>query len=205
MKRLYILGVSLFCLLSINLKAQTVEDFQKLALTDQQQAMIAEKRMLLLTNQITGKKKRIKEGGYALIQLKHDTTRREAVIEAVLVDTIVVSYLKHKAGDKKAGLIFDEFKSIPMQSIESITYSVRHYKRNFYAGEFLMITGADLVVIPLVVGVGIMGTKIFEEPLLPVFVAGGAIVFLIGKKMLKSLQPKDYDLAREWQYAIVEE
>jgi len=105
--------------------AQTIEDIKKLGLTDAQLRTSFEKRQIVLTNN-SKKTKKIKEGAFARIKMRDDTTKMQVVLEAFLTDTIIVSSLTPKLIGKEIKLGFTEFKLLPLNNIESIEYSVRH-------------------------------------------------------------------------------
>lgn len=196
--------VALFVFLNFNLSfGQTIEDIKKLGLTDSQLRTSFEKRQIRLTAKSGKKTKKIKEGAFATVKMKGDTSMMPVVLEAFLADTIIVSSLLPQLNNKEIKLSFTEFKLLPLSDIESIQYSVRHRGITFWTGFVLYIVGAELVILPTIMPL-ILGNadEIYSQPSFPYEIGAGVILFFIGVKMLKSTKPKMYNLS-DWNYSVV--
>jgi len=182
---------------------QTKEDVQKLGLTNEQLITSFEKRRMILTNNSTGKRKIIKERSYAKIKMKGNPIKFDVIMEAFLTDTIIVSTLVPQLQTNQINLKFQEFKLLPLKDIELIEYTIRHRKVTFWAGFVCVISGVNTavltVIMPLILG---NAGEIYSQPRFPITVASGVIIYFVGRKLLKSLTPKDYNLESEWNYRI---
>jgi hypothetical protein len=182
---------------------QTKEDIDQLGLSDSQLHVSFEQRQIQLTNKNTGKRKKIKEGAFATIKLLGDTTALEVILEAFLKDSIIVSSLKPKLVDNQIQLIFTEFRLIPIDKIDVLQYSVRHKNGTYWGGFLMTLTGMEAVILPLIMPL-ILGNvdEMYSKPQFPYIVIGGAIIYVVGRKMQKSLKSKDYDFS-EWNYEVI--
>jgi hypothetical protein len=203
MKKPYLLSL-LFILSSILSHAQTFEDIKQLGLTDSQLRTSFEKRQILLTNNSTGKMKKIKEGAYAVIKMKGDTAKMEIILAAFLSDTIIVASLTPQLTDKEIKLEFTDFKLLPIKDVESIEYSVRHIKGTYWASFLMTLTGLEMAILPVIMPLIIGNSdEIYSQPQFPFIVIGGVILYICGKKLQKSLTPKEYKLGTDWNYSVV--
>jgi hypothetical protein len=184
--------------------AQTRDDIQKLGLTQSQERVSFEKRELILTNAVTGKTKHVKEQAFARITVQGDTTRMDVILEAFLQDSVIVSILKPKVADKKLRLEFHSFRVIPLQSISTIEYSIKHAKRAAAGVFILTLAGIEATVFPLVVPPLTDNTEeAYSQPHFPFLIVGGVAMFVGGRLLHKSLIPKEYRLSSEWQYSVI--
>jgi hypothetical protein len=183
---------------------QAIDDVKKLGLTDSQIRMSFEKRQILLTNNLTGKRKRVKEGAFATIKMKGDTTKMVTTIEAVLTDTIIVSSLAPRLVGREIKLGFTGFKLLPIKDIEWIVYSVRHVKVTFWVSFIMTLGGLEMAVLPVIMPLLIGNSdEIYSEPQFPFIVIGGAALFICGRKLQKTLRPKEYKFGTDWNYRVV--
>lgn len=191
----------LTCILS---HGQTIEDIRELGLTDSQLQSSFEERTIQLTNYSTGKRRKIKEGAFATIKMKGDTTKMEIILEAFLSDTIIVSLLAPRLTGKEIRLGFAEFKLLPLSDIESIEYSVRHVRGTYWASFLITLIGLEMAVLPVVMPL-IIGNadEIYKQAQFPFIVVGGVILYIYGKKLQKKLTPKEYNLVNDWSYRVL--
>lgn len=182
---------------------QTIEDIKNLGLTDSQLRTSFEKRQILLTNNSKKKTKKIKEGAFATIKMKGDTTKMQVILEAFLTDTIIVSSLTPQLTGKEIKLGFTEFKLLPLTDIESIEYSVRHRGVTYWTAFVAIIVGAEFVILPIIMPPITGETELYSQPQFPIMVISGAVIFILGRKLMKSLTPKEYVLATDWSYRVV--
>lgn len=201
MKKQYLLSI-IFISSFILSNAQTIEDIKKLGLTDAQLRTSFEKRQIVLTNN-SKKTKKIKEGAFATIKMKGDTTRMQVVLEAFLSDTIIVSSLTPQLTGKEIKLGFTEFKLLPLNDIESIEYSVRHRGATYWTAFVAIIVGAEFVILPIIMPVITGETELYSQPQFPITVISGVVIFVLGRKIMKSLTPKEYVLGTDWSYRVV--
>lgn len=203
MKKHYIFSLA-FTLILILSFGQTIEEVKKLGLTDSQLRVSFEKRQILLTKNSSTKTKKIKEGAFARIKIKGDSAKSEVILEAFLTDTIIVSSLKPQLMGKQIRLEFTEFRLIPIKGIESIEYSVRHRSLTYWTGFVTYIVGFELIFLPTIMPL-ILGNadEIYSQPSFPYTVASGVVIFFVGRKILKSLKPKEYNLLTDYDYRVV--
>jgi hypothetical protein len=203
MKKQYIfVAIILFGFILSN--AQTIEDVKKLELTDSQLRTSFEKRQILLVNNSTGKKKKIKEGAFAIIKMKGDTAKMELILEAFLSDTIIVSSLIPQLIGKEIKLGFTEFRLLPIKDIESIEYSVRHIKGTYWVSFLMTLTGLEMAVLPVIMPLIIGNSdKVYSRPQFPFIVVGGVVLYICGKILQKALNPKEYKIGTDWDYRVV--
>lgn len=202
MKKQYLFSV-VFILHFIFTYGQTIEDIKNLGLTDSQLRTSFEKRQIILTNNSTKKTKKIKEGAFATIKMKDDTTRMQVVLEAFLSDTIIVSSLTPQLQDKEIKLGFTEFKLLPLNDIESIEYSVRHRGTTYWTAFVAIIVGAEFVILPIIMPPITGETELYSQPQFPIMVISGVVIYILGRKLMKSLTPKEYVLGADWSYRVV--
>ena len=202
MKKQYLFSV-VFILHFIFTYGQTIEDIKNLGLTDSQLRTSFEKRQIILTNNSTKKTKKVKEGAFATIKMKGDTTRMQVVLEAFLSDTIIVSSLTPQLQDNEIKLGFTEFKLLPLNDIESIEYSVRHRGATYWTAFVAIIVGAEFVILPIIMPPITGETELYSQPQFPIMVISGVVIFILGRKLMKSLTPKEYVLGADWSYRVV--
>lgn len=203
MKKKYLLPIVFVLNFSFSF-GQTIEDVKKLGLTDSQLRTIFEKQEILLTRNSTKKTKKIKEGTFAKIKMKEDTTEMQVVLEAFLTDTIIASSFKPQLTGKEIKLGFTEFKLLPIKNIESIEYSVRHIKGTSTASFLMTLTGLEMAVLPVIMPLIIGNSdKVYSEPQFPFIVVGGVILYVCGKSLQKKLHPKIYKIGTDWEYRVV--
>lgn len=203
MKKQHLISIAFILHFTISF-GQTVEDVKNLGLTDSQLRTSFENRQILLTSNHTKKTKKIKEGAFAVVKMRGDTTRMELVLEAFLSDTIIVSSLTPQLTGKEIKLEFTEFKLLPMKDIESIDYSVRHLKGTYWASFLMTLTGLEMAVLPVIMPLIIGNTdEVYSQPQFPFIVVGGVVLYICGKRLQKSLTPKEYKLGTDWNYRIV--
>ena len=176
---------------------------ESLGLTDSQLQTAYEKGHLLLSSNSSRKKKKIKEGGFAIITLTGDTTKIDVILEAFLADTIIVSTWAHNAEGNDSTLHVSELKLVPIKSIETIEYNVRHESGVFWTSFIMVITGFNFAVLPVVMPL-IVGTteEVYSQPQFPFIVVGGAVLFVGGIKLQRMLNPKVYNLRTDWSYEV---
>ncbi|PZR16855.1 MAG: hypothetical protein DI539_17515 [Flavobacterium psychrophilum] len=201
MKKQYLLSI-IFISSFILSNAQTIEDIKKLGLTDAQLRTSFEKRQIVLTNN-SKRTKKIKEGAFATIKMKDDTTKMQVVLEAFLSDTIIVSSLTPQLAGKEIKLGFTEFKLLPLNDIESIEYSVRHRGVTYWTAFVAIIVGAEFVILPIIMPAITGETELYSQPQFPITVISGVIIFVLGRKVMKSLTLKEYALGTDWSYRVV--
>jgi len=183
---------------------QTHPDLDSLGLTEAQMEAAFEKRLLLLSNKVSGKKKKIKEGGFAVIKLVGDTTELEVFMEAFLSDTIIVSTWAPQLEGNEIALQFAGFRLLPIKSIETIEYNVRHEGAVFWSSFVMTIAGLNFAVLPVIMPLILGNTEeAYSQPQFPYLVVGGAILFVVGLKLQKTLNPKVYNIGTDWNYHIV--
>ena len=197
---LFILVFTLNFILSFG---QTIEDIKNLGLTDSQLRNSFEKRQILLTSNSKKKTKKIKEGAFATIKMKGDTTKMQVVLEAFLTDTIIVSSLTPQLTNKEIKLSFTKFKLLPLSDIESIEYSVRHRGVTFWTAFTLVIVGAEFVILPIIPFIDGIADEEYAKLTFPIMVISGVVLYIAGKKLLKSLRPKEYLLGTDWNFRVV--
>jgi hypothetical protein len=199
-QHLFILFFSLNLILSFG---QTIEDVKNLGLTDSQLGTSFEKRQILLTNNSKKKTKKIKEGAFATIKMKGDTTKMQVVLEAFLTDTIIVSSLTPQLTGKEVKLGFTEFRLLPLSDIESIEYSVRQRGVTYWTAFVAIIAGAEFVILPIIMPPLTRETELYSQPQFPIMVISGVVICILGRKLMKSLTPKEYVLGTDWSYRVV--
>lgn len=183
---------------------QTIHDVKNLGLTDSQLRTSFEKRQIILTNHSSKKTKKIKEGAYAVIKMRGDTTKNELILEAFLTDTIIVSRLTPQLIDKQIQLGFTEFKLLPIHDIESIEYSVRHGKGSSWASFLMTLTGLEMALLPVIMPVIIGNTdKVYSQTQFPFIVGAGVGLYIYGRSLQKKLIPIEYKIGTEWSYRVV--
>jgi|GEM_PF-7085270 len=203
MKKQYLFSVVLI-LHFIFTYGQTIEDIKNLGLTDSQLRTSFEKRQIILTNNSTKKTKKIKEGAYAVIKMRDDTTRIELILEAFLSDTIIASSLTPQLAGKEIKLGFAEFKLLPINDIESIQYSVRHIKATYWASFLLTLTGLEMAVLPVIMPVILGNTEeVYSQPQFPFIVLGGVVLYICGRRLQKTLTPMEYRIGTDWSYRVL--
>ncbi|MCR6639875.1 MAG: hypothetical protein NVV82_13070 [Sporocytophaga sp.] len=203
MKKQYLV-ILLFIINFIPAFGQTIEDVKNLGLTDSQLNTCFEKRQIILTSNSKKKTKKIKEGTFATIKMKSDTAKMQVVLEAFLTDTIIVSSLAPQLTDKEIKLGFYGFTLLPLNDIESIEYSsVRHRGATFWTAFVSIIVGAELVILPIIMPPITGKTELYSQPQFPIMVISGVVIYIIGRKLMKSLIPKEYVLGSDWSYSVV--
>jgi hypothetical protein len=199
----YYLFTLLFGINSVLSFGQTIEDIKNLGLTDSQLRTSFEKRQILLTDNSKEKTKKIKEGAFATIKLKGDSTKMEVVLEAFLTDTIIVSSWTPELTGKRIKLVFTEFKLLPLTDIEWIEYSVRHRGGTFWSAFILVIAGAEFVILPVIPFIDGSADDDYAKVTFPIMVVSGVVMSIAGIKLMKSLRPKAYILGTDWSYRVV--
>lgn len=204
MKKQYLFFV-IFILNFIFSYGQTIDDIKSLGLSDSQLKTSFEKRQIILTNIFSSKKtKKIKEGAYAVIKMRGDTTKMELILEAFLSDTIIASSLTPQLRGKEIKLGFTEFKLLPINDIESIEYSVRNIKGTYWASFLMTLTGLEMAVLPVIMPVILGNTEeVYSQPQFPFIVAGGVVLYICGRRLQKTLTPKEYKIGTDWSYRVV--
>jgi hypothetical protein len=203
MKKQYLFYLVLFLNITLSF-GQTIQDVKSLGLSDSQLRTSFEKRQIILTNNSTKKTKKIKEGAYAVIKMRGDTTKMELILEAFLSDTIIVSSLTPQLTGKEIKLGFTEFKLLPINDIESIEYSVRHIKGTYWASFLMTLTGLEMAVLPVIMPLILGNTdKVYSQPQFPFMVVGGVVLYFCGRRLQKTLTPKEYELGIDWSYRVV--
>ena len=183
--------------------AQTIEDIRNLGLTDPQLRPSFERRQIILTNNSIKKTKKVKEGAFATIKMKGDTARMQVVLEAFLSDTIIVSSLTPQLQDNEIKLGFGQLKVLPLNDIESIEYGVRHIGATYWTGFVAFIAGAEFVILPIIMPPITGETELYSQPQFPIMVISGVVIYILGRKLMKSLTPKEYVLGTDWSYRVV--
>ncbi len=196
-----------FCLVFLLLPnlsfGQTREEVEKLGLTKTQLRTSLEKREIRLTDKLTRKKKKIKEGAFAVIRLKGDTAKLELILEAFLSDTIVVSSLSPKLVGKEIQLEFKEFRLIQLKDIATLEYSVRYPNGTYWTGFMMALIGLEAAVLPVVIPLITGETdEVYSQPQFPYFVVGGVVLYFLGRKVLKTLAPIEYNLETDWNFIV---
>ena len=46
-------------------------------------------------------------------------------------------------------------------------------------------------------------TTLYSQPQFPITVISGVVIFVLGRKLIKSLIPKKYVLGTDWNYRVV--
>jgi hypothetical protein len=129
---------------------------------------------------------------------------REVILEAFLTDSIIISVFTPQIENKEVKLNFSEFQVLPIDEIELITYSIKHRGRAFWSGFILIITGADFAILPVVMPLLIGNSEeMYSKPSFPYTIASGVVLYIIGRQLLKSLRPREYNLIEDWQYKVI--
>lgn len=193
-----------FILSSILSYGQTIDDVKELGLSNSQLRTSFEKRQIILTNNESKKTRKIKEGAYARIRMRGDTTEVALILEAFLSDTIIASLLTPQLTGKEIELNFTEFKLLPINDIESIEYSVRHIKGTYWASFLMTLTGLDMAILPVIMPVIIGNTEeVYSQPQFPFIVVGGVVLYICGRRLQKKLTPREYKIGTDWSYRVV--
>jgi hypothetical protein len=183
--------------------AQTVEDIQRLGLTETQLRVSFEKRHMVLKHVSTRKKKKIKEGAFAIIQLRSDTAMLSVMLEAFLSDTVIVSILTPRLHEgREIKLDFTAFKAIPIKDIAMIRYSVRDIRATQWTGRLIALVGAEMILIPVLIP-ALDDEASYSEPEVPFMIASGIVLYVIGRRIEKKLIPKEYHLGQDWNWSVV--
>lgn len=127
----------------------------------------------------------------------------QVVLEAFLSDTIIVSSLTPQLQDNEIKLGFTEFKLLPLNDIESIEYSVRHRGATYWTAFVAIIVGVEFVILPIIMPPITGETELYSQPQFPIMVISGVVIYILGRKLMKSLTPKEYVLGTDWSYRVV--
>lgn len=190
---------SIFFICSFVSYSQTIEDIKKLGITDSQLRISVEKRQIRLSDNSGRKHRKIKEGTFAVIKMKGDTTRMNVFLEAFLTDTIIVASWSPHPTDSESW--FNELKLLPLKDIESIERGVSPGK--YWAGYLMTLTGLVMavspVIMPLIIG---NADEVYSKPQFPFMVIGGVVLYIYGRKLGKRLNLREYKLGTDWSYRV---
>lgn len=168
-------------------------------LLEEDRKQMPAKRPLLIQNTERGEKVRIKEKSFIRLATTGESTLKPAIVVEVLDKSMILLRLEEDS-TKRRQERFDHLKyvKVPYNRVEQISY-VNSNNIKFLGPLALIITGADLVLIPPVVGVALGGVgETVSSPTKWIMMSAGALCWYFGAKLLKKAKPDTYNVQDGW-------